>query len=42
MKSIFHIYTNHSVGANTTTLEEIQYPPSTSSAFKEDFHERLN
>ena len=40
MKSICHIYTNHSVGANTTTFIEIQSSPSTSKTSKEDFYVR--
>ena len=42
MKSICHIYTNHSARANTTTFVEIQYCPSTSKTSKEDFYVRPN
>ena len=42
MESICHIYTNHNVRANTTTLVEIQYSPSTTKTSKEDFHVRPN
>ena len=41
MKSICHIYTNHSVRDNATTFVEIQYSPSTSKTSKEDFQTQL-